>query len=170
MSGKLGVGRGRSRLCRRYSRRLIIAMPCYITPPCLTPNYRVISAMVRRSYRGCVRVERRESRRHSRVRPRPTLLTDLSFGVMTDRREVLPFYRGGLRHDRRRRCRCSAGGRGQFVISRKNCVCRDFVRPADFFANCPLLVRNNAVFAPLVDGRFVRPTNFVCRFAFCFHD
>ena len=56
-----------------------------------------------------------------------------------------------LRHDRRRRYRYSAGCRGQFVLPRKDCVCFGFVRPADFFANCPLFCRkiccaNNTLF------------------------
>ena len=119
---------------------LTVTPHCRVTPPCriITPNYRFTAERVCRFYhfgamtdrreglpfyRGGVWVKRRERTRLCRRDPRPTLLTGLSFGAMTDRR---------------RRCRCSAGRRGQFVLPRKNCVCFGFVRPAHFFANCPL--------------------------------
>ena len=97
-----------------------------------------------------------------------------------------------LHHDRRRRCRCSAGTRGQFV-ARTWGVLFAGIEYALFFANCPLCYTATPLFTaelsghryvvfnrfwlcfgrwlcPLIVFHFVRPTCFACRFAFCFPD
>ena len=81
----------------------------------IPPNYRGFSRWFAVLSRVC-------AGRTAGASPRPTLLTGLSFGAMTDRR---------------RRCRCSASGRGQFVARTWFLRVENFEH-ALFFANCPL--------------------------------
>ena len=122
-------------------------------------------------YRGCVRVERRG----------------------------LPFYRGGLRHDRRRRSAVRLIHAGNSSPAHGFCgarilstLCSLRIARSVFVGRglAPAVLHRHAVvyrrtvgsslcrvstlfgrwLCPLIVFRFVRPTNFVCRFAFCFPD
>ena len=136
--------------------------PCYITPPCLPPNYRVISAMVRRFIAGVCGS-------NGGSKPPPYTIDRLILWSYDRPPRGFAVLSLGTAPRPPKTLRCSARCRGQFVARTWFLRVENFEH-ALFYANCPLLACFGRWLCPLIVFRFVRPTNFVCRFAFCFPD